>query len=325
MPPGKLLKLTDLATPWCIHVVATLRIADHLAAGVKHIDDLAAAAGCNADALDHVLGHLVSKGVFVETAPGQFALNETARQLLDPVVRASLDLEDIGGRMAFTWGTLLNFVRTGSPAYQALFGLPFWQDLAAHPEIAASFDALMGPAGHGPHNPDFQISGGWESVRTVVDVGGGTGAMLTGLLQIHPGLRGILVDQPKTVARSEEIFQAAGVSGRATAIGGSFFDQLPPGADLYLLRGIINDWPDQEAITILRRCAEAARPNGRVAILKSVGPDNAPKDLHIEMLLLGGKHRSVSEFGALAKQAGLTVVEAASQLSGYFVVECRPA
>jgi hypothetical protein len=267
--------------------------------------------------------------MFEEVAPGRFALNEAARELLDPTLRLGFDLDNIGGRMAYAWGTLLSYVRTGSPAYRDLFGLPFWEDLEAHPEISAGFDAIIGPAGHGMPNGDFQITGGWDTLRTVVDVGGGTGAMLAEVLRTHPALRGILVDQPKTVARSAEIFLAAGVTGRVSTVGQSFFDPLPAGADLYLLRGILNDWPDNEAETILRRCADAAhsaaaRPTGRVVVLKSVGPDEMLRDISIEGVLLGGKHRSVTEFGELAHKAGLALVAAGQQPSGYFVVECRP-
>src|SRR5437879_1827003 len=132
--------LSDLCTPWCVHVVATLRIADHIAAGRDKINDLAAAAHCDSDVLHRVLGHLVSKGVFQEPAPGRFSLNEAARGLLDPSQRIGLDLDGIGGRLAYAWGSLLNYVRTGAPAYHEIFGLPFWEDLGAHPEIAASFD-----------------------------------------------------------------------------------------------------------------------------------------------------------------------------------------
>lgn len=315
--------LSDLRTPWCIHVAATLYIAEHIAGGIDGIDDLARAAGCDAYALHAVLGHLVRKGIFLEPAPGRFALNEPARVLLDPVARASLDLEDIGGRFAQTWGTLLQYVRTGAPAYQQVFGRPFFEDLEAHPQLAASFDAIIGPAGHGTPDPEFDITGGWETVRSVMDVGGGTGAMLAGVLRIHPQVTGILVDRPKTIARSGEIFAAAGVADRATAVGQSFFEPLPAGTDVYLLRGIINDWPDRETGLILSRCAEAARPSGRVVILKSVGPDDAPRDLVIEMILLGGKHRTITEFRDLARQARLEVV-AAGQQTGYYVVECRP-
>jgi SAM-dependent methyltransferase len=316
--------LSDLCTPWCIHVVATLRIADHIAAGKGEIGDIAAAAGCDSDALHRVLGHLVGKGVFEEIAPGRFALNDAARGLLDPTQRLGLDLEGIGGRMAYAWGTLLSYVRTGAPAYHEHFGLPFWEDLDAHPDVAASFDALIGPAGHGTPNADFQITGGWEPVRTVVDVGGGTGAMLAEILRTRPGVFGTLVDLPRTVARSSATFQAAGVAGRVTTVGQSFFDTLPAGRDLYLLRGVLNDWPDREATAILRRCADAARPTGRVVVLKSVGPDDAPKNLEIETVLLGGKRRTVGEFRELARRAGLEVTAAGRQPSGYFVVECYP-
>ncbi len=319
-----LFDLTDLCTPWCIHVVATLDIAGHIAAGIDRIDDLAKAAGCDPTALHQVLGHLIAKGVFEEIAPGQFSLNDAARQLLDPSFGQFLNLDGIGGRMAYAWGTLLDYVRRGEPAYSKLFGLPFWEDLDAHPNLAADFDALIGPSGHGAPDPEIRLTGGWGSVRTVVDVGGGTGAMLAEILRAHPEVRGTLVDLPRTVARSGSIFHAAGVAERASISGQSFFELLPPGADLYLLRGVLNDWPDREAVQILQRCAEAARPDGRVVVLKSVGPDNTPKDLRIEMVLLGGKNRTITEFRGLAQKAGLEVIAAGQQSSSTFMVECRP-
>jgi 2,7-dihydroxy-5-methyl-1-naphthoate 7-O-methyltransferase len=315
--------LTDHCTPWCLNVVTTLRIAEHIAAGKNEIGDLAAATNCDAYALHRVLTHLVAKGVFDESSPSRFTLNQAARGLLDPAVRLGLDLEGIGGRMAYAWGTLLGYVRTGSPAYHERFGMPFWEDLDAHPAIAESFDALMGPLGHGVPNVDFEITGGWESVRSVVDVGGGTGAMLAQVLLKWPKLRGTLVDVPRTVALSGEVFQAAGVADRTTTVGQSFFDPLPAGKDIYLVKKIIGNWPDREAAAILSRCAAAAQPNGRVLVLGGVGPDDAPRPVSIEMILVGGKQRTVAEFTNLARGAGLEVLAAGQQPSGQFVVECR--
>ena len=315
--------LSDLCTPWCIRVVATLRIADHVAAGVTGIDQLAAAAGCHAGALRNVLGHLVGKGVFEEPAPGRFALNQPARALREAA--PFLDLEGIGGRMAHAWGTLLTYTRIGTPGYAEVFGMPFWEDLAAHPEVAASFDALMGPAGHGAPDADLPVTGGWASVKTVVDVGGGTGALLAEILRVGPHLQGTLVDLAGTVARSAATFEAAGVAGRVTTVGQSFFDPLPAGADLYLLSKVLNDWPERETIAILRRCAEAARPGGRVVVSGGVVADDEPRRLTIEMVLLGGTSNTLAEFRELARAAGLEVVAAERQLSGRFVVECRPA
>src|SRR5580704_3543434 len=314
-------QMLDLATPWCLRVAATLRIPEHISAGHAGIADLAAAAGCDADALHAVLGHLVSQGVFIEESPGRFACNQAAEQLASVPF---LDLAGIGGRMAHTWGTLLDYVRTGQPAYQQVFGRPFWEDLAAHPAIGAEFDALMGPAGHGVPDFDVELSDGWDAVRTVVDVGGGTGAMLASLLRRHPQARGILVDLPGTVARAGDVIGSFGVAGRVTVKAQSFFDPLPAGADLYLLKSVLNDWADEPTVAILRRCAEAARSDGTVAVLGGVSADQTPRSLGIDMLVAGGKTSTLTQFTELARQAGLEVVAARTQSSGRFVVECQP-
>ncbi|MGH9672010.1 MAG: methyltransferase [Bryobacteraceae bacterium] len=243
---------------------------------------------------------------------------------------------------------MLTYLRTGTPAYQEIFGRPFWEDLDAHPEIAESFDngtfwrtdawgvldahpeiaesfdRLMGPEGHGVPDPEIPLTGGWEALRSVVDVGGGTGAMLAEILRARPWIHGTLIDLPRTVASATELFRSAGLTGRVTVIGQSFFDRLPAGADLYMLRGVLNDWPDRDAAAILRRCAAAARPGGRVMVLKSVGPEAPAPGLPIEMLLLGGRHRTIAEFRVLANQSGLEVVAAGRGETGQFAVECRP-
>jgi hypothetical protein len=272
-----------------------------------------------------VLRHLVGKGVFQEPTPGRFALNEAALGLLDSSLRLGLDLDSIGGRMAYAWGSLLTAVRTGAPAYHEIFSLPFWEDLDAHPDIAASFDALMGPPGHGTPDPEVLITGGWESVLTVVDVGGGTGALLAEILRARPEIHGTLVDLPRTVARSREIFEAVGVAERVKTVGQSFFDPLPSGADLYILKSVLNDWPDASARAILSRCAEAAYPSsGRIVILGGVSSDDRADPQLLMMVLLGSKDRTLTEFRELAHEAGLKVQAAGPLPSGRFAVECRP-
>jgi hypothetical protein len=299
-----------------------LRIPGLIAAGHQDIVDLAVAARCDRDALHAVLGHLVAKGVFREPAPGRFESNRAAEQLDDRF----LDLEGIGGRMAHTWGTLLDYVRTGQPGYQKVFGRPFWEDLAAHPNIAADFDALMGPAGHGMPDFDIELTGGWDAIRTMVDVGGGTGAMLASLLHRHPHVNGILVDLPGTVARAGELLASAsaGVRSRVTLHGQSFFDPLPAGADLYLLKNVLNDWPDQETVAILSNCAQAAKETGSIAVLGGVAADDAPRSLGIDMLVAGGKTSTIAQFTELAQRAGLDIAAAGTQASSRYVVECRP-
>lgn len=319
-------QLSDLCTPWCVYVAATLRVADRIEEGTTEIDKLASAAGADAESLHRVLRHLVSKGLFEEPVPGRFTLNDAAHGLLDPRMRIWLDLGGFGGRMANAWGTMLSAVRSGKPAYHEAFGRTFWDDLDAHPEIAADFDRGMGPAGHG--TPDARVlfdSTEWSSIRTVVDVGGGTGALLAEVLRTQPHVRGTLVDLPRTVARSAEIFEAAGVLERVTIAGQSFFDPLPAGQDLYLLKSVLGDWPDREAAAILRNCCEAARPSGRIVVLSGVVPDeNVPPEL-LMMVLIGGKERSLRDFQVLAAEAGIEVLKSGCLPSTRFAVECRPA
>ncbi len=316
--------LLDLTTPWCLHVVATLGVADHIAAGVNGVEELAEAAGCDADALACVLAHLVAMGVFTEPAPRRYGLNRAAGDLREAA--PFLNLYGIGSRFALAWGSLLAYVRTGQPAYQQLFGRPFWDDLAAHPALAAEFDALMGPAGHGVPDYDVELAGGWDGVRTLVDVGGGTGSTLAALLRRHEDVHGVLVELPATVKRAAAAFERAGLADRVTTVGQSFFDALPAGGDVYLLKSVLNDWPDRETVAILRRCEEALAPGGRIVVMGGVAPDDAPPRLTIEMVLCGGKVNSLAGFGELVRTVGLEVRAAGVQeASGRFVVECGRA
>lgn len=318
----ELWEIADLATPWCVHVAATLRVADHIGAGKEHIEDLAQAAGADAGALGRVLRQLVHKGVFEEPAPGRFQLNDAARGLLGPE-RAGFDLEGFGGRMAHAWSSLLPAVRTGRSAYREVFGRDFWDDLAAHPEIAAQFDTLMGP-GHGTPDPRVLIDqDSWASVKSVCDVGGGTGSLLAEVLRARPDVRGTLVDVQRATAQSAEVFAAAGVAGRAQAVAQSFFDPLPAGHDVYLLKSVLCDWDDDGARAILRRCAEAARPAGRVVVLNGLtATDRADPNL-LMLILVSGRNRTLAEFSKLAADAGLRVEAAAPSGSYQLVVECR--
>jgi hypothetical protein len=280
--------LLDLQTPWCAYVAATLKVPDHLDAGTTAIADLADATGSDERALHAMLSHLVGQGVFAEPSPGVFAMNEAARALREPF----LDLQGIGGRMAHAWSTLETYVKTGRPAYETLFGRPWWDDLAAHPELGAEFDELMGLAGHGAPDVDFPID--WDGIETVVDVGGGTGALLTELLK-HRDLKATLVDLPGTVERADGPFEK---------VGQSVFDPLPH-ADLYILKSILNDWPDEATDAIL---TNVARAKTRAVVIGGVAPDDAPRRLDIEMVLLGGRTDTLSEFRERAARAGFAVV-----------------
>ncbi|HWC99013.1 MAG TPA: methyltransferase [Candidatus Sulfopaludibacter sp.] len=308
--------LSDLCTPWCVHVAATLRVAENIQAGHSEIGALAEACGADRESLQRMLRHLASKGVFEEASPGRFTLNHAARGLIDG--RIGFDLDGIGGRMAYAWSTLLPAVRTGRPAYHEVFGRPFWDDLEANPKIAASFDELMGIAGHGAPDPEVLVNpADWERVKSVVDVGGGTGVLLTEILRAHPGIEATLVELPRAAARAAEV-------PGLTVVAQSFFDPLPAGRDLYILKSVIGDWPDAEARRILQRCADAARPAGRVVVFTCADAGKQADPELLMMVLVGGKGRSLEEFRELAGSAGLEVTACGHQPTGRGIVECRP-
>jgi hypothetical protein len=148
---------------------------------------------------------------------------------------------------------------------------------------------------------------------------------LAEVLRTRPAVRGTLVDLPRTITRSGEVFRAAGVADRVTTVAQSFFDPLPGGADVYMLKNVLGDWPDREAKAILRRCTDAARPAGRVVILGGVSPREDASPELLMMVLVGGRNRTLSEFRELAREAGLEVSASGRQASGRFIVECRPA
>ncbi|GAA1852150.1 hypothetical protein GCM10009687_18390 [Asanoa iriomotensis] len=250
--------LADLVTPMAVRVAATLRLADLIAGGVSRVEDLASRSGTDRDALGRLLRHLAGHGVFAEPSPGEFALTDVSSLLRSdhPAgMRTAFALDEFGGRMDLAFTELLHTIRTGMPAWEAAFGTPYWDWLAAHPDMAASFDASMASSTRTTAAGAID----WSGVRHLVDVGGGTGSLVAEVLRSNPDMRATLLDLPGTVARGRAFLAEQGLADRCEFAGQSFFDPLPAGGDVYLLCAVLHDWPDEQATTILRRCAEAAR------------------------------------------------------------------
>ncbi|ATL68743.1 methyltransferase [Nocardia terpenica] len=309
---GGLWAAADLVTPMAIRVAATLRLADHIAAGTRTAEALAATVRADRDALRRVLDHLVTAGVLVRAA-NVYDLTPLGEHLRDDDpsgVRPWLDLEGAVGRADLCFAELLHTVRTGEPAFPRRFGRPFWDDLAADSELSASFDALMGSR-LTADLPAIAAAYPWGALGHVVDVGGGNGALLIAILRAHPELRGTVVDLPAPVANARKAFTAAGLGDRADAVPGSFFDPLPVGADGYLLSGVIHDWDDEDATRILRRCADAVARRGVVLVVDHIGdPERSGVDTEGDLRMLcyvRGRERTLPELGELAKSVGLRV------------------
>ena len=286
----------DLATPMAIRVAATLGLADHIAAGRQTAEALATAVDADPDALARVLRHLVTAGVL--SGVGAYTLTALGEQLRE--LRPWFDLEGSVGRGDLCFVELLHTVRTGEPAFPRHFGRPFWEDLAADPAREAQFDALMGSR-LTDSLTDVAAAYPWGELGHVVDVGGGSGALLIAILRAHPDLRGTVVDLPGPCARAEEAFAEAGLRDRAGTRPGTFFDALPPGAGGYVLSGILHDWDDRDATRILRRCAEAGGP---VLVVDHLGEINTEGDLRM-LCYFNGRERTLDDLTTVASAAGL--------------------
>lgn len=308
--------MAHLATPMAVRVAATLQLADHLAARPTTAAELATVTGTNPDALARLLEHLRGKGLFTRDGDGRYALEPAAQPLRSDHpsgTQQMLDIEGAVGRAELSFVQLLHSVRTGQAAFPRQFGKQFWEDLAADSVRSASFDVRMGDD-MAVRGPDIVTSYDWSSLGHVTDVGGGVGALLRALLDAFPSLTGTVFDMPGTADIARRQLAAADVSGRAEAVGGSFFDPLPVRPGSYLLSSVIHDWDDEHAVRILRRCGEAvlATPesDGRVFVIERIGADGVSAGTAMDLRMLayyGGRERRADELSALADAAGMIV------------------
>jgi hypothetical protein len=164
----------------------------------------------------------------------------------------------------------------------------------------------------------------------VVDVGGGQGALLAAILAANPQARGVLFDLPHVVAGAAPQLRAAGVADRCEVVGGSFFETVPAGGDVYLLRAVVHDWDDAQATAILRACRRAMDPAARLLLVERViAPGNTPdpnrfSDLNM-LVMLGGQERTATEFAALYQAAGLRLTRVLPLPDAASLIEGQPA
>jgi len=307
--------MADLFTPMAVRVAATLRLPDHVADGADSLPALVQRTGADPDALGRLVEHLVTVGVLRRRGSDRLSLADRGEELREGHpgdARAWLDLEGPVGRAELSALHLLDAVRSGRPAYPLTYGRGFWEDLAAEPALAESFDALMASRLRS-EVPEIAAGYDWGALSHVIDVGGGNGALLAAILAAHPGLRGTLVELAGPAESASQTFAAAGVEERCEIVAGSFFEPLPAGGDAYVLSGVLHDWDDEHALAILRRCAEVAGATGRVLVIEEgLFDDAAGSGLRSEMNLrmlayTGGRERTLGELERLAADAGLRV------------------
>jgi hypothetical protein len=318
-----------------LDLATRLGLADLLSSGPRDAGDLAAATQSHAPSLQRVMCLLASNGIFEELDAGRFTLTPLGELLRSDVpgsMRYAVMLFS-GAGIQDSWKDLEYCVRTGEPAFRRTNpdGDPFAM-IAQDPAQAAIFDKAM--ATFAPQTAaavaaayDFSVFG------KLMDVGGGNGSLLIGILKANPALGGAVFDLPDVIERARENAAMAEVADRCELVAGSFFDSVPKGADAYLLKHVIHDWNDERAAAILQNCRAAMPPAGKLLIVEGVYPariDQSPESQgaaanDVNMLVAtGGRQRSESEFRQLFAASGFKLTRVVPTPARVCVIEGAP-
>ncbi len=309
-----------------IHTAVKLRIPDLLAPGPKAVAELASACGVHEQALERLLRALTSIEMFAITPEG-FYRNSPLTSVLRRDHPQSLHAEGMFLPARFMWlplGELSESVRTGKPAFELAYGESFFAFLSTHPDEAAIFNRLMAQEIIWTA-PALLKSYDFSRFKQLVDVGGGQGLFLINVLAAVPNLTGILFDQPQVVDAAKEI-STDGVAARLTVLSGSFFDSVPGGGDAYVLRRVIHDWEDEDAVRILANVRRAMTSDGTLLLIEGLidSPAHPVGLMDLMMMILGGRERTESEFRSLLQSAGFRL-NRIIPAGVYSVIEGYPA
>jgi hypothetical protein len=292
------------------YAAVKLGLPDQLAAGPRTAADLAAATGAHARTLARLLRALASAGVLRHCGAGRFGLTPVGQLLRTGAPGSAVQTALMQGEEVFrSFAEIMHTVRTGEPAFEKVYGQPFYAYLDEHPAAARTFHDAMG----GQPVPAVLSTCDLSGARSVVDVGGGDGALLARLLTDHPGMRGALVERPDALRQAGSRLSAAGLAQRVELLEGSFFDPLPAGRDIYVLARILHNWADARARHILDRVHEAMPPGGRLLVLEELlpaEPDPAAGGGLVDLLMLvtlEGYDRTEDEYRQLLSEAGFEV------------------
>lgn len=317
--PHKLVRwLLGATATQVMGVVTKLDLADRIGDGEAQVDDLAEKCGIPSRQLSRLLRALTGMGLCVQRGTGRYALSPTGSLLRKGYPGSLRDLVRLSSDPVTQepWLRLDYSLRTGRSAFQEVFGTPVFERFEQDGELGALYHAAMSQRSRNvadalPEYYDF------TRFSTVVDVGGGDGTLLTAIMKHVPHLRGVVFDTAAGTAQARDTVHAAGLTSRCQVIAGDFFDTVPPGADLYLLKSITHDWDDAAVTDILVRCRAALPPGGRLLIIEPVLPETvesgAQEDAYfsdLNMLVLhGGMERTRADFDRLCAGAGLKVTD----------------
>src|SRR5262249_29450680 len=309
-----------------------LGIADVLARGPRTSVELASVTDADAGSLHRLLRALTALGLCAELDDGRFQLTALGHHLRSGIAGSVRSFAmHWGGSMWPLWGGLLHRVRTGKNARSLLTRQDSFETLGQNSEAVRVVSEAMAEVSRLLARGLIRCYD-FSGFRCVVDVGGGRGELLEAILRATPGLHGVLFDRPLVVEDARRRLEAAGLTGRCEVVSGSFFDAVPQGADVYLLKSVLHDWDDDRAATILANCRRAVAGDGRLLVVERVLPESmrpcsghrflAASDLGM-MVAVGGRERTEAEFRTLFQASGFVVTRIADAGVHYSLIEAR--
>jgi len=337
VPPEQLVRqlCMGLRTSQALFVAVSLGIPGLLAHGSRTSSELARDTQTHAPSLRRLMRTLVALGVFVEMEGDRFSLAPAGALLRSDVSGSqhSIVLFLAGPARWQCWSDLLGSVRSGKSAADRILGMPLFDYYALHPEESQIHDQAMAAFSSSVATA-FLAAYDMSPYRRAVDVGGGSGQLLAQMLCAYPQLSGVLFDLPNVVGQAARTLTEAGVSDRCSVHAGSFFETMPPGGDIYLMKNVLHDWDDERAEAILRKCREAMRGDATLLVLDRLLPERAEHGckldshlLDLEMLTVapGGRERTQREMQALLEDTGFGVKGVFTTASSLSIIEGRPA
>lgn len=294
-----------------LHAACDLRIAERLEERPLTAAELAAQTGADTDALNRMMGALVSIHVFRREGADRYANNRTSRALIHGRNASIPGFARFFGYppMLHAWADFPRTLREGGNAFQRVHGQTCWEWLAGHDEARAAFvDGMSSMTEQAA--PSIAAAYPFAEVKRLCDVGGGTGMVLAAVLAKHGHLKGVLYDAPTMIAEAPPRLEVNGVLDRVERVPGSFFDAVPKGCDAYLLKTVLHNWPDEGALRILRNCRAAMEPGHKLIVVDFLDQPDAESTLVPYMDIVGmnifadGRERSKEEFGRLFEAAG---------------------